>query len=93
VESPTAPETGIARRDDAQAQDAMKRAIQIDALSDAELAQADAMGKQIAAAAARKRANSRGRGGCLGTYYGWLPRSQSSPLSQRGFAAVPSTSR
>jgi hypothetical protein len=36
---------------DAQAQDAMKRAIQIDALSDAELAQADAMGKQIAAAA------------------------------------------
>ncbi len=36
---------------DAQAQDAMKRAIQIDALSDAELAQADAMGKQIATAA------------------------------------------
>ena len=36
---------------DAQAQDAMKRAIQIDALSDEELAQADAMGKQIASAA------------------------------------------
>jgi hypothetical protein len=36
---------------DAQAQDAMKRSIQIDALSDAELAQADAIGKQIAAAA------------------------------------------
>jgi hypothetical protein len=36
---------------DAQAQDAMKRAIQIDALSDAELAEADKMGQQIAAAA------------------------------------------
>lgn len=36
---------------DAQAQDAMKRAIAIDALADAELAQADKMGQQIAAAA------------------------------------------
>lgn len=36
---------------DAQAQDAMKRAIQIDALADAELAEADKMGQQIAAAA------------------------------------------
>jgi hypothetical protein len=36
---------------DAQAQDAMKRAIQIDALSDAELAEADKMGQQIAVAA------------------------------------------
>jgi hypothetical protein len=36
---------------DAQAQDAMKRALQIDALSDAELAEADKMGQQIAAAA------------------------------------------
>ncbi len=36
---------------DAQAQDAMKRAIEIDALADAELAAADKMGQQIAAAA------------------------------------------
>lgn len=36
---------------DAQAQDAMKRAIEIDALADAELAQADKMGQQIAVAA------------------------------------------
>lgn len=36
---------------DAQAQDAMKRAIEIDALADAELAQADKMGQQIALAA------------------------------------------
>jgi hypothetical protein len=36
---------------DAQAQDAMKRAIQIDALADAELAEADKMGQQISAAA------------------------------------------
>jgi hypothetical protein len=36
---------------DAQAQDAMKRAIQIDALADAELAEADQMGQQISAAA------------------------------------------
>jgi len=36
---------------DAQAQDAMKRAIQIDALADAELAEADRMGQQISAAA------------------------------------------
>lgn len=36
---------------DAQAQDAMKRAIEIDALADAELAQADKMGQQISAAA------------------------------------------
>ncbi|MDE3103855.1 MAG: hypothetical protein KGK08_01655 [Acidobacteriota bacterium] len=36
---------------DAQAQDAMKRAIAIDALADAELAQADKMGQQIATAA------------------------------------------
>ncbi len=36
---------------DAQAQDAMKRAIEIDALADAELAEADQMGQQIAAAA------------------------------------------
>lgn len=36
---------------DAQAQDAMKRAIEIDALADAELAQADTMGQQIALAA------------------------------------------
>jgi hypothetical protein len=36
---------------DAQAQDAMKRAIQIDALADAELAAADQMGQQISAAA------------------------------------------
>ena len=36
---------------DAQAQDAMKRAIQIDALADAELAEADQMGQQISVAA------------------------------------------
>ena len=36
---------------DAQAQDAMKRALQIDALSDAELKEADAMGQQIEQAA------------------------------------------
>jgi hypothetical protein len=36
---------------DAQAQDAMKRAIEIDALSDAELAEADKMGQQISLAA------------------------------------------
>ena len=36
---------------DAQAQDAMKRAVEIDALSDAELAQADKLGQQIATAA------------------------------------------
>ncbi len=36
---------------DAQAQDAMKRAIQIDALSDTELAEADKMGQQISVAA------------------------------------------
>ena len=36
---------------DAQAQDAMKRAIQIDALADAELSAADQMGQQISAAA------------------------------------------
>jgi hypothetical protein len=36
---------------DAQAQDAMKRAVAIDALADAELAAADQMGQQIAAAA------------------------------------------
>jgi hypothetical protein len=36
---------------DAQAQDAMKRAIQIDALADAELAEADKLGQQISAAA------------------------------------------
>lgn len=36
---------------DAQAQDAMKRAIEIDALADAELAEANQMGQQIAAAA------------------------------------------
>ena len=36
---------------DAQAQDAMKRAIEIDALADAELAQADKLGQQIALAA------------------------------------------
>jgi hypothetical protein len=36
---------------DAQAQDAMKRAIQIDALADAELAEADKMGQQISVAA------------------------------------------
>src|SRR6202012_1203663 len=36
---------------DAQAQDAMKRAIEIDALADAELAEADQMGQQISAAA------------------------------------------
>jgi hypothetical protein len=36
---------------DAQAQDAMKRAIEIDALADAELAQADKMGQQISLAA------------------------------------------
>ena len=36
---------------DAQAQDAMKRAIQIDALADAELAEADQIGQQISAAA------------------------------------------
>ena len=36
---------------DAQAQDAMKRAIEIDALADAELTEADQMGQQIAAAA------------------------------------------
>jgi hypothetical protein len=36
---------------DAQAQDAMKRAIQIDALADAELAEADQMGKQISVSA------------------------------------------
>jgi hypothetical protein len=36
---------------DAQAQDAMKRAIQIDALADAELAEADQMGQQISIAA------------------------------------------
>jgi hypothetical protein len=36
---------------DAQAQDAMKRAIEIDALSDSELAAADQMGQQIYAAA------------------------------------------
>ena len=36
---------------DAQAQDAMKRAIEIDALADAELAQADQLGRQIALAA------------------------------------------
>jgi hypothetical protein len=35
---------------DAQAQDAMKRAIEIDALADAELAEADKMGQQIALA-------------------------------------------
>jgi hypothetical protein len=36
---------------DAQAQDAMKRAIQIDALADTELAEADKMGQQISVAA------------------------------------------
>lgn len=36
---------------DAQAQDAMKRAIEIDALADAELLEADQMGQQISAAA------------------------------------------
>jgi len=36
---------------DAQAQDAMKRAIEIDALADAELREADQMGQQISAAA------------------------------------------
>jgi hypothetical protein len=36
---------------DAQAQDAMKRAIEIDALADAELAQAEKMGQQISTAA------------------------------------------
>ncbi len=36
---------------DAQAQDAMKRAVEIDALADAELAQADKLGQQITAAA------------------------------------------
>jgi len=36
---------------DAQAQDAMKRAIEIDALADAELSEADQMGRQISAAA------------------------------------------
>jgi hypothetical protein len=36
---------------DAQAQDAMKRAIEIDALADAELREADQMGQQITAAA------------------------------------------
>ena len=36
---------------DAQAQDAMKRAIEIDSLADAELAEADKMGQQISAAA------------------------------------------
>jgi hypothetical protein len=36
---------------DAQAQDAMKRAIEIDALADAELAEADKMGQEIATAA------------------------------------------
>ena len=36
---------------DAQAQDAMKRAIQIDALADAELAEADKMGQQISTVA------------------------------------------
>ncbi|MGA2654343.1 MAG: hypothetical protein ABSF28_27815, partial [Terracidiphilus sp.] len=36
---------------DAQAQDAMKRAIEIDALADAELKEADQMGQQISAAA------------------------------------------
>jgi hypothetical protein len=36
---------------DAQAQDAMKRAIEIDALADAELKEADQMGQQITAAA------------------------------------------
>lgn len=36
---------------DAQAQDAMKRAIQIDALADVELKEADQMGQQISAAA------------------------------------------
>ena len=36
---------------DAQAQDAMKRAIEIDALADAELAEADKMGQQISTAA------------------------------------------
>lgn len=36
---------------DAQAQDAMKRSIEIDALADAELAQADQLGQQIALAA------------------------------------------
>jgi hypothetical protein len=36
---------------DAQAQDAMKRAIEIDALADAELAEADQMGQQISQAA------------------------------------------
>jgi hypothetical protein len=36
---------------DAQAQDAMKRAIEIDALADAELAEADQMGQQITVAA------------------------------------------
>ncbi len=36
---------------DAQAQDAMKRAVQIDALADTELAEADKMGQQIIVAA------------------------------------------
>jgi hypothetical protein len=36
---------------DAQAQDAMKRAVAIDALADAELAEADQMGQQISMAA------------------------------------------
>ena len=36
---------------DAQAQDAMKRAIEIDALADSELSEADQMGQQIATAA------------------------------------------
>lgn len=42
---------GMTDMTDAQAQDAMKRAIEIDALSDAELNEADQMGKQISQAA------------------------------------------
>ena len=43
---------------DAQAQDAMKRAIEIDALSDAELNEANQMGQQISAGRARQRSDS-----------------------------------
>jgi hypothetical protein len=44
---------------DAQAQDAMKRAIEIDALADAELKEADQMGQQISAGGSGQRTDSR----------------------------------
>ena len=51
---------------DAQAQDAMKRAIEIDALADAELNEANQMGQQISQAAPGQRSDPRSRGRRMG---------------------------